>query len=155
MLLMIQQQQTHKCPDVSGDLATLLTDFITAIAKMQVTNFLATADAIKQVDGFDSSDYAMSNSTMWVNFDTDNTCLTNQLTYSATVKIGFFVKRKAGAVYLTVLGLQYSMNGPVQTKLTQTQCIAEDKHDGYAANVLEELCLNAGLNMAYSGNRYC
>ena len=159
MLLSIHQQQNptplEAAIQIERDLSTLLVDFITCVAKAQVTNFLAIADAIKQIDGFDCSDYAMSNSTIWVNFDTDNTCLTNQLTYSATAKIGVFVKRKAGAVYLTVLGLQQGKNGVIQTKLTQTKCVAEDKFDGYDADILEELCLNAGLNLAYSPTKYC
>lgn len=155
MLLSIHQQQTPTCPDVSGDLATLLVDFITTVAKVQATNFFATAEAIKQIDGFDNSDYAMSNSTMWVNFDSDGTMLTNQLTYTASAKIGIFLRRKAGAVYCTLVGLQKGKNGVVQTNLTPSTCIAEDKFDGYCLDSLEDVCRNAGLNMVYSLAKYC
>ncbi len=155
MLLSIHQQQTPTCPDISGDLATLLVDFITTVAKIQAANFFATAEAIKQIDGFDHSDYAMSNSTMWVNFDSDGTILTYQLSYTASAKIGIFLKRKAGAVYLTLCGIQKGKNGVVNTNLTVTTCIAEDKFDGYCLDSLEECCRNAGLNMAYSPAKYC
>ena len=155
MLLSIHQQQTPTCPDISGDLASLLVDFITTVAKVQATNYFATAEAIKQIDGFDCSDYAMSNSTMWVNFDSDGTCLTNVLTYTASAKIGIFLRRRRGAVYLTVLGLQKGKDGVIQTNLTVTTCIAEDKFDGYCLDSLEEACRNAGLNMAYSPAKYC